>query len=46
MARHADAVFPYLTSVLSGRMTPEFAADQAEAATELMLNTIESEGEE
>ena len=46
MAMHADAVFPYLTSVLSGRMTPEFAADQAEAATELMLNTIESEGEE
>lgn len=28
----ADVVFPYLTSVLSGRMTPEFAADQAEAA--------------
>lgn len=28
----ADAVFPYLTSVLSGRLTPDFAADQAEAA--------------
>ena len=28
----ADTVFPYLTSVLSGRMTPEFADDQAEAA--------------
>lgn len=28
----ADVVFPYLTSVLSGRMTPEFAADQAAAA--------------
>jgi len=27
-----DVTFPYLTSVLSGRMTPEFAADQAEAA--------------
>jgi hypothetical protein len=30
----ADVTFPYLTSVLSGRMTPEFAADQAEAAIE------------
>jgi len=29
----ADAVFPYLTSVLSGRLKPDFAADQAEAAT-------------
>ena len=28
----ADVTFPYLTSVLSGRMTPEFAADHAEAA--------------
>ncbi len=28
----ADVVFPYLTSVLSGRMAPDFAADQAEAA--------------
>ena len=28
----ADTAFPYLTSVLSGRMTPEFADDQAEAA--------------
>jgi len=28
----ADTVFPYLTSRLSGRMTPEFAADQAKAA--------------
>ena len=32
LARTADAVFPYLTSVLAGRLTPEFAADQAEAA--------------
>jgi len=39
ISMHADAVFPYLTSVLSGRLTPEFAADQAEAATELMLDT-------
>jgi len=28
----ADTAFPYLTAVLSGRMLPEFAADQAEAA--------------
>jgi uncharacterized protein (DUF736 family) len=28
----ADIVFPYLTSVLSGRMAPDFAADQADAA--------------
>lgn len=28
----ADTVFPYLADVLNGRMTPEFAADQAEAA--------------
>lgn len=34
MVWHADVVFPYLTSVLSGRMSPEFAADQAEAALE------------
>jgi len=32
MIKTADTVFPYLTSILSGRMTPEFAADQAEAA--------------
>jgi len=29
----ADAVFPCLASVLTERMTPEFAADQAKAAT-------------
>jgi len=34
----ADVVFPYLTSVLSGRMTPEFAADQAEAAIDAFWN--------
>lgn len=28
----ADVVFPYLTSILSGRMKPEFAVDQAHAA--------------
>ena len=27
----ADATFPYLTGVLTGRMLPAFAADQAEA---------------
>ncbi len=27
----ADAAFPYLTGVLTGRMSPAFAADQAEA---------------
>ena len=32
MLMTADEVFPYLTSVLAGRMTAEFAADQAEAA--------------
>jgi len=44
----ADLVFPYLTSVLSGRMTPEFAADQAEAAIEAFWdegnNTADEEG--
>jgi len=34
----ADVTFPYLTSVLSGRMTPEFAADQAEAAIQAFWN--------
>jgi hypothetical protein len=29
---NADVVFPYLTNVLSGSMTPEFAEDQAAAA--------------
>jgi len=33
-----DVTFPYLTSVLSGRMTPEFAADQAEAALQAFWN--------
>ncbi len=28
----ADTVFPYLTQVLAGRMSPTFASDQAEAA--------------
>lgn len=30
----ANAAFPYLTGVLSGRTPPEFSADQAEAATQ------------
>ena len=34
----ADVTFPYLTSVLSGRMTPEFAADLAEAAIDAFWN--------
>lgn len=38
LVKTADTVFPYLTSVLSGRMTPEFAADQAEAAILAMSN--------
>jgi len=38
MVRTADIVFPYLTSVLSGRMTPEFADDQAEAAIHAFWN--------
>ena len=29
---------PYLTGVLSGRMTPEFATDQAEAAIRAMCD--------
>jgi hypothetical protein len=28
----ADTVFPYLTGVIHGRMTPELAADQADSA--------------
>ena len=31
----ADTAFPYLTGVLNGRMPPEFAADQAEAAVRI-----------
>ena len=46
MVMTADKVFPYLTSVLSGRMTPEFAADQAEAAIMAMCDDHgEAEGE-
>ena len=41
LVMHADTVFPYLTSVLSGRMAPDFAADQAEAATASMWDTEE-----
>lgn len=46
LVMNADTVFPYLTSVLSGRMTPDFAADQADAATAAMWDTNKSEGEE
>ncbi|MEI8310878.1 MAG: hypothetical protein WCH98_08990, partial [Verrucomicrobiota bacterium] len=42
----ADVTFPYLTSVLSGRMTPEFAADQAEAAIDAFWNKGEKTEEE
>lgn len=37
----ADITFPYLTSVLFGRMTPEFAADQAEAALDAFWDNDE-----
>ena len=42
----ADVVFPYLTSVLSGRMTPEFAADQADAAIAAFWDKGEKKEEE
>jgi hypothetical protein len=42
----ADVVFPYLTSVLSGRMTPEFAADQADAAIHAHWNMDEKTDDE
>ena len=45
LVMHADTVFPYLTSVLSGRMAPDFAADQAAAATASMWDTDENGGE-
>ena len=32
MVKTVDIVFPYLTSVLAGRLKPDFAADQADAA--------------
>ena len=46
LVMHADTVFPYLTSVLSDRMAPDFAADQAAAAPAGMWDTDVSEGEE
>ena len=46
LVMHADTVFPYLTSVLSGRMAPDFAADQAEAATAAMWDTGEGNEDE
>ena len=42
----ADVTFPYLTSVMSGRMTPEFAADQAEAAVDAYWDNIDKTEEE
>lgn len=38
LVMNADIVFPYLTNVLSGSMTPEFADDQAEAALSAYWN--------
>jgi len=40
-----EATFPYLTSVLSGRMSAEFAADQADAATADFWKNLEGKGE-
>jgi len=40
----ADTVFPHLTSILSVRITPEFAADQAEAAVNALWNKDEKTG--
>ncbi len=34
LASAANVVFPYLITVLGGQMTPEFAADQAQAAVQ------------
>jgi hypothetical protein len=45
MIKTADTVFPYLTSILSGHMTPEFAADQAEAAVNALCNKDEQTSE-
>ena len=42
----AETVFPYLTSILSGRMTPEFVADQAEAAFTALWDKTEKAGDE
>lgn len=41
-----DSTFPYLTSVLNGRMAPAFAADQAEAAIVAAWTQTETDGEE
>jgi len=42
----SQAAFPYLTAVLAGRMTPEFAADQAEAAIGSAMRLESGEAEE
>ncbi len=39
----AETVFPYLMGVLTGRMNPEFANDQAEAALAAMWSKDQSE---
>lgn len=41
-----DSTFPYLTGVLNGRMTPSFAADQAEAAIVAAWSKPETDNEE
>jgi hypothetical protein len=38
MLMTSNEAFPFLTNVLSGSMTPEFAADQAEAAINAMCD--------
>ena len=38
----ADAVFPYLIVVFGGQMSPEFTADQAQAAIQPVWATCEN----
>jgi len=44
LASATDAAFPYLTGVLTGRMSPEFAADQAEAGIRAAWRGREANG--
>jgi len=44
LASATDAAFPYLTGVLTGRMSPEFAADQAEAGIRTHWRRREANG--
>ena len=46
VVKTADTAFPYLTSVLSGGMKPDFAADQAEAALQNAWKKTEETEEE